>query len=214
MDGTGTGTGSGSASGAAGGAGPAGGGRSAGGPTMAAVARVAGVSVPTVSKVVNGRRGVAPETRRRVAAAARRLGYARPAAPDPAARRPLLELVTGRLDRPRTAAVLQAVERAASRRGFGLLVSVAPAPGGWERDEGHREPLDWLPRSRRGTPAGGLLFHVESLPRTVYQRLLDHGARFVMVDPEAAPPAEVPKIAVFRGSVARVTALQTVMASS
>ena len=34
--------------------------------TIAAIAREAGVSVPTVSKVVNGRTEVAPETRARI----------------------------------------------------------------------------------------------------------------------------------------------------
>lgn len=47
------------------------------GPTLAVVAREAGVSVPTASKVVNGREDVAPETRRRVTEALDRLGYVR-----------------------------------------------------------------------------------------------------------------------------------------
>src|SRR3954466_4448794 len=47
------------------------------GPTLAVVAREAGVSVPTASKVVNGREDVAPETRRRVTEALERLGYVR-----------------------------------------------------------------------------------------------------------------------------------------
>ena len=34
--------------------------------TIAAIAAEAGVSVPTVSKVLNGRRDVAPETRARI----------------------------------------------------------------------------------------------------------------------------------------------------
>src|SRR5438128_1759669 len=49
----------------------------AAGPTLAVVAREAGVSVPTASKVVNGREDVAPETRRRVTEALDRLGYVR-----------------------------------------------------------------------------------------------------------------------------------------
>ncbi|GHD72349.1 hypothetical protein GCM10010317_082480 [Streptomyces mirabilis] len=49
----------------------------AAGPTLAVVAREAGVSVPTASKVANGREGVAPETRRRVTEALDRLGYVR-----------------------------------------------------------------------------------------------------------------------------------------
>jgi LacI family xylobiose transport system transcriptional regulator len=45
---------------------------------VATVARLAGVSAPTVSKVLNGRSGVALETRRRVEAALREHGYRRP----------------------------------------------------------------------------------------------------------------------------------------
>ena len=43
--------------------------------TIAAIAAEAGVSVPTVSKVLNGRRDVAPDTRARVEAAITRTGY-------------------------------------------------------------------------------------------------------------------------------------------
>ena len=41
------------------------------------IAEQAGVSVPTVSKVINGRSDVAPETRRRVEAVIREHGYQR-----------------------------------------------------------------------------------------------------------------------------------------
>jgi LacI family xylobiose transport system transcriptional regulator len=46
--------------------------------TVAAIARMAGVSAPTVSKVLNGRAGVAPETRRLVELLLREQGYRRP----------------------------------------------------------------------------------------------------------------------------------------
>jgi LacI family transcriptional regulator len=46
--------------------------------TLAAVAREAGVSTPTVSKVVNGREDVAPATRARVLEALERAGYKSP----------------------------------------------------------------------------------------------------------------------------------------
>ena len=47
-------------------------------PTLAAVALRAGVSAPTVSKVVNGREDVSPDTRARVLAALEALGYQSP----------------------------------------------------------------------------------------------------------------------------------------
>ena len=45
--------------------------------TIASVADAAGVSVPTVSKVVNGRADVAPDTRERVERVLRESGYKR-----------------------------------------------------------------------------------------------------------------------------------------
>src|SRR3712207_9302471 len=47
-------------------------------PTLASVARQAGVSAPTVSKVVNGREDVAPETRARILAALEQAGHRSP----------------------------------------------------------------------------------------------------------------------------------------
>lgn len=54
------------------------------------IAELAGVSPPTVSKVLNGRRGVGPGTRQRVEALLRDHGYRRPL---PAATAPCLEVV-------------------------------------------------------------------------------------------------------------------------
>ena len=47
-------------------------------PTLAAIAAEAGVSLPTVSKVVNGRPDVAPDTRARVERLLDELRYQRP----------------------------------------------------------------------------------------------------------------------------------------
>ena len=45
--------------------------------TIAMIARLAGVSVPTVSRVINGRSDVAPQTRERVEELLTRHGYRR-----------------------------------------------------------------------------------------------------------------------------------------
>jgi DNA-binding LacI/PurR family transcriptional regulator len=50
-------------------------GRRSGAVTIARIAEEAGVSVPTVSQVVNGRTDVAPTTRKRVEAIIRKHGY-------------------------------------------------------------------------------------------------------------------------------------------
>ena len=49
--------------------------------TISYIAESAGVSVPTVSKVINGRSGVAADTRARVEALINQYGYRKPAPP-------------------------------------------------------------------------------------------------------------------------------------
>jgi len=106
--------------------------------TMADVARAAGVSVPTVSKVVNGRYGVAPATIKRVTDVVAELSYE-------------TSLVASSLRRQRTNVIgilvaefesfsvelLKGISTAATGSGYELLAYSALAPGGisagWER---------------------------------------------------------------------------------
>ena len=78
---------------------------------MAVIAAQAGVSVPTVSKVINGRSDVAPDTRRRVEAAIREHGYHRPARDQRVA--PILELIFHELDSEWALEIVRGVERVA-----------------------------------------------------------------------------------------------------
>lgn len=64
--------------------------------TLAEIARQAGVSAPTVSKVLNGRADVAPATRTRVEDLLRAYGYRRRRAE--ASRSPLIDLVFHELE--------------------------------------------------------------------------------------------------------------------
>ena len=70
--------------------------RTHGSSTIADIAARTGVSVPTVSKVINGRSDVAPDTRRRVEAAIREVGYQRPSRAG--SRAPLLEVIFHELE--------------------------------------------------------------------------------------------------------------------
>ncbi|GFJ93804.1 LacI family DNA-binding transcriptional regulator [Phytohabitans rumicis] len=63
--------------------------------TIAYIAESAGVSVPTVSKVINGRSGVAADTRARVEALVNRYGYRKST---PAQRSTTMELVFDELE--------------------------------------------------------------------------------------------------------------------
>jgi len=77
--------------------------------TVATIARLAGVSAPTVSKVLNGRSGVALSTRRRVEALLREHGYQRPIS-GPAA---LIEVVFYELEVHLAVEIMRGVERVA-----------------------------------------------------------------------------------------------------
>src|SRR5690242_15733321 len=92
---------------------------------MSEIAAAAGVSVPTVSKVVNGRPDVAPQTRQAIEKLLVARGYdgkrdSRPASRD---RVGLIDLVFVDLGGPWAMAVLAGVEEVAYRAGTGVAVS-------------------------------------------------------------------------------------------
>jgi len=88
--------------------------------TIAYIAESAGVSVPTVSKVINGRSGVSADTRARVEELINRHGYQKSAA---ANRSNVMELVFRELGSMSAAEIIRGVERVARQHGVGLLVS-------------------------------------------------------------------------------------------
>lgn len=109
-------------------------------PKLQAVARAAGVSVSTVSKVLNGRPDVAPATRTRVAELLAGAGY-----PDVGSRRGvagnLVEVVANRLDDRLTSKLLRAVCLEAYGRGMGVVVTDAASVTG---RPGRHPPRGWL----------------------------------------------------------------------
>ncbi|MER7487827.1 substrate-binding domain-containing protein [Streptomyces sp. NPDC126497] len=172
----------------------AGGAGATAGPTLAVVAREAGVSVPTASKVVNGREDVAPETRRRVTEALDRLGYIRRPRFDAGRTPRLVDLVVHSLETSGAGAVLHGAEEAAHDAGLELVVSAALTRSRAERG--------WLDRLvLRGS--SGVLFHLAELGEPQYAWLEQHRIPFVMIDPVPEPPAGVVSVgaANWRGGV-------------
>lgn len=97
-------------------------------PTLATVARQAGVSAPTVSKVVNGRDDVAPETRARILAALEQAGYQSPLQRRSATETgTVVEVVIDALDSAYTVEVLNGILRFAADADVEILVSVTGA---------------------------------------------------------------------------------------
>lgn len=167
------------------------------GPTLAVVAREAGVSVPTASKVVNGREDVAPETRRRVTEALDRLGYIRRPRFDGGRAPRLVDLVVHSLETSGSGAVLHGAEEAADDAGLELVVSAALT-----RSRAERPERGWLDKLvLRGS--SGVLFHLAELSEPQYAWLQQHRIPFVMIDPVLEPPAGVVSVgaANWRGGV-------------
>lgn len=155
------------------------------GPTLAVVAREAGVSVPTASKVVNGREDVAPETRRRVTEALDRLGYVRRPRFDASKAPGLVDLIVHSLDNSWSGAVLHGVEEAAHDAGLEVVVSA-----GLTRTRGGRPERGWLDKlTTRGS--SGVLFNLAELTPSQYAWLDQHHIPFVMIDPVLEPPPGV-----------------------
>jgi LacI family transcriptional regulator len=97
--------------------------------TLAEIAGAAGVSVATVSKVLNDRADVSPETRRRVQKQLRDSEY-RPAGSDSARRRELgrsIEVVVPELQSPYIMAVLEGVTSSAASEGFEVVIGPIPS---------------------------------------------------------------------------------------
>jgi DNA-binding LacI/PurR family transcriptional regulator len=157
----------------------------ASGPTLAVVARAAGVSVPTASKVVNGREDVAPETRRRVTEALDRLGYVRRPRYDASKAPRLVDLIVHSLGSSWSGAVLHGVEEAAYDADLEVVVSAD-----LNRTRGGRPERGWLDKLvARGS--SGVLFNLAELTGSQYAWLEQHRIPFVMIDPVLEPPPGV-----------------------
>lgn len=109
-------------------------------PTIADVARAAGVSVPTVSRVLTGATKVSPERRSRVMAAIEALGFR----PNGAARalvggrQPMVAVFAGNTTRLGYASTIQGIEEAARQRGQMVVISVVET----DDPEAVREAVD------------------------------------------------------------------------
>lgn len=140
-------------------------------PTLPQVASAAGVSVATVSKVLNNRADVSPETRRRVQEQLRKSAY-RPV--NRAAHRSgMIEVSLPTWQNPYMISVLEGINTAAQTDGYEVVI------GPPIRDD--RIELD-LGRLRAADRAGVILITVDaSLPSI--KAVVDDGFPIVVIDP-------------------------------
>ncbi|MEU9836496.1 LacI family DNA-binding transcriptional regulator [Streptosporangium sp. NPDC048047] len=152
--------------------------------TIALIAEEAGVSVPTVSKVINGRPEVAAETRRRVERLLHKHGYRRRVSQSdgPVG---LIDLVFSEIESPWAMEIVRGAETAAREADAGIVVSVLHTHAGPGRD--------WLERiaARR---TDGVVVVASKLSATLQGQLNARAMPFAVVDPEGEPAPGVTSV--------------------
>jgi LacI family transcriptional regulator len=157
--------------------------RSAQSTTIADIARDAGVSVPTVSKVINGRSDVAPETRRRVEAAIHDRGYRRSAGSRQ--RAPLLEVIFHELESEWALEIVRGVERVAGQNHLAVVLSEM---------QGRRTPgRGWIEGVLARRPTG-VIAVFSDLSESMRTQLATRGIPYVVVDPTGEPLHDTPSV--------------------
>jgi LacI family transcriptional regulator len=152
--------------------------------TIMRIAQEAGVSVPTVSRVLNGRSDVSPRTREKVESLLREHGYRRRVSRQ-SARANLIDLVFNDLDSPWAVELIRGVEDVTHAAGVGTVVSAV-----------HRRSVatkQWL-QNLRTRASDGVIFVTSDLTPPVYSELHRLGIPVVVVDPAGGAVADVPTI--------------------
>jgi LacI family xylobiose transport system transcriptional regulator len=149
--------------------------------TLATIAAETGVSVTTISKVLNGRGDVAASTRARVEAELQRRGYARRGAN----RSDFVEVVLHELDTNWSLEVIQGVREIAAESGLTVSLSVS--------GDRHAPAAEWLTDVLRRRPAGVVLVFA-GLPPAGRRKLKARGIPFVILDPAGDPAPGIPAI--------------------
>lgn len=153
--------------------------------TIRDVADAAGVSIPTVSKVLNGRHDVSAQTRAKVERAIARTSYRRRVATRPSARARLIELVIHEADSAWGQEIIKGVDAVCSRARMGLVLTQL---GG-----AHRPPQEWVSDVSARRPLGVILV-LTGLDAEQHAQVTSRGIPYVVVDTDGQPPANVPAV--------------------
>ncbi len=150
---------------------------------MAQVAAAANVSVPTVSKVINGHRDVAVATRRRVEEAIIERGYQRRSRS--VGRASLLELIFHELESEWALEIVMGVDRVAREHGLAVVTT--------ELQGRHTPGRGWI-EGVIGRRSLGVIAVFSDLSDRMHAQLKASGIPFVVVDPTGEPHHDTPSV--------------------
>ncbi|MFD3522376.1 LacI family DNA-binding transcriptional regulator [Streptomyces sp. NPDC058653] len=157
--------------------------RSTGRVTLAQVATQAGVSLSTVSKVLNGRPDVSAPTRVKVEELLEAHGYRRSSASPPEA--PLIEIVFHELDSAWSMELIRGMQNVAKSAGASVVLT--------ETGTRHSPGAEWVEGVLRRRPLGVVLVF-STLPDELKKKLWSRAIPFVIIDPAGDPEPDVPSV--------------------
>ena len=147
--------------------------------TISYIAESAGVSIPTVSKVLNGRSGVAADTRARVEALINQYGYRKPKSPHDSK---LMELVFDELTHMWGVQIIRGVEEVAREHRMGVVLT--------EFGPQRNAIRYWIDDALARRPS--CVVTVAQLSDEQRAQLRAKGIPFVVFDPTVELPDDVP----------------------
>jgi LacI family xylobiose transport system transcriptional regulator len=150
--------------------------------TLAQLAEEAGVSLSTISKVLNGRADVSRKTRTKVEELLEEHGYKRRKASTKSA---LLELVFPELESAWALEIIRGVENVAKANGMSVILT--------ESGTRHAPGAGWVEGVMARQPAGVVLVFSD-LPLEYRQQLEARSIPFAIIDPAGDPAPGVPSV--------------------
>jgi LacI family transcriptional regulator len=153
-------------------------------PTLAEIAEAAGVSLPTVSKVVNGRADVAASTRAKIEQLLGERNYRHPGV-RPGRRSGLIDVVFAGLDSPWAMEILRGIEKWCSAHAMAAAVSAVR--------HGSARPASWT-SALASHDTDGVLLVTSELTTDQLRQLREEDIPLVMVDPANLPEPDLPSV--------------------
>ncbi len=150
--------------------------------TVAQIAELAGVSIPTVSRVVNGQSDVSPRTRAMVEDIIRTHGFRR--LKKPGTKAALIELVFHELAGAYAMEMIKGVERVAAENGLAVVLSEM---------HGHTPGRGWIEGVLARRPVG-VIAVFSGLTSEQSDQIRSRDIPFVLVDPTGDPGHEFPSV--------------------
>ncbi|GHD52191.1 LacI family transcriptional regulator [Mycetocola manganoxydans] len=150
---------------------------------LAQLAEDAGVSLSTVSKVLNGRPDVSARTRAKVEAILDAQGYQRRAGLP--GRGTLIELVFPELETAWAMEIIRGVENVARAHGLSIVLT--------ESGDRHSPSASWIDGVLRRRPVGVVLVFSD-LADEAKAKLRSRAIPFVIIDPAGDPASDVPSV--------------------